>query len=216
MEKLEKEHAALTVAHDASSSENVKLLADQKSMSENLALANKVRNRTEEKLVDLQKQYNTLKTGFNECDRLMVTFRKKYEEEQKKLTISEQHNDELRIQKKSLEKQHEIQRKQMNDKIVQQNEQIAAEKDTREVWVNRYELEQKKHIATHTDLMNREANFQEIQLKFKNQSTVVDNLEKNRDDLQNQVEAFLAKQTELISENEQMKRELNTQERLNE
>jgi len=28
MEKLEKEHAALTVAHDASSSENVKLLAD--------------------------------------------------------------------------------------------------------------------------------------------------------------------------------------------
>jgi hypothetical protein len=64
--------------------------------------------------------------------------------------------------------------------------------------------------------MNREANFQEIQLKFKNQSTVVDNLEKNRDDLQNQVEAFLAKQTELISENEQMKRELNTQERLNE
>jgi len=104
----------------------------------------------------------------------------------------------------------------MNDKIVQQNEQIAAEKDTREVWVNRYELEQKKHIATHTDLMNREANFQEIQLKFKNQSTVVDNLEKNRDDLQNQVEAFLAKQTELISENEQMKRELNTQERLNE
>jgi hypothetical protein len=50
-------------------------------MSENLALANRVRNRTEEKLVDLQKQYNTLKTGFNECDRLMVTFRKKYEEE---------------------------------------------------------------------------------------------------------------------------------------
>jgi hypothetical protein len=63
----------------------------------------------------------------------------------------------LRIQKKSLEKQFEIQRKQLTDKITQQNEQIAAEKDTREVWINRYELEQKKHIATHTDLMNKEA-----------------------------------------------------------
>ena len=58
-------------------------------MSENLALANKVRNRTEEKLSELQKQYGTLKNGFNECDKLMVTFRRKYEEEQKKLTISE-------------------------------------------------------------------------------------------------------------------------------
>jgi len=63
----------------------------------------------------------------------------------------------LRIQKKSLEKQFEIQRKQLTDKITQQNEQIAAEKDTREVWINRFELEQKKHIATHTDLMNKEA-----------------------------------------------------------
>ena len=71
----------------------------------------------------------------------MQTFRRKYEEEQRKLNISEQHCDELRIQKKSLEKQFEIQRKQLTDKITQQNEQIAAEKDTREVWINRFELE---------------------------------------------------------------------------
>ena len=29
---------------------------------------------------------------------------------------------------------------------MQQNEQIAAEKDTREIWINRYEKEQKAHI----------------------------------------------------------------------
>lgn len=81
LEKLEKDHAALTVAYDATSSENTKLLTDCKSMAENLSLANKVRNRTEEKLIDLQKQYNTLKNGFNECDKLMATFRRKYEEE---------------------------------------------------------------------------------------------------------------------------------------
>ena len=36
---------------------------------------------------------------------------------------------------------------------MQQSEQIAAEKDTREIWINRYEKEQKAHITTHTDFM---------------------------------------------------------------
>jgi hypothetical protein len=58
-------------------------------MSENLAVANKVRNGTEERLVELQKQYNTLKTSFTETDKLMQTFRRKYEEEQRKLNLSE-------------------------------------------------------------------------------------------------------------------------------
>ena len=51
------------------------------------------------------------------------------------------------------------------------------------MWINRYELEQKKHVATHTDLMNKEASFQELQMKFKNQTTITDNLEKNREEL---------------------------------
>lgn len=29
---------------------------------------------------------------------------------------------------------------------MQQNEQITAEKDTREIWINRYEKEQAAHI----------------------------------------------------------------------
>jgi hypothetical protein len=71
-------------------------------------------------------------------------------------------------------------------------------------------------VATHTDLMNREAVFQELQMKFKNQNTIVDNLEKNRVDLQTQIENFLKKQTELMSSNERMNRELHTQKKLNE
>ena len=58
-------------------------------MADNLQVANKVRNQTEDKLVELQKQYLTLKTSFVETDKLMQTFRRKYEEEQRKLNISE-------------------------------------------------------------------------------------------------------------------------------
>lgn len=86
-------------------------------MSENLAMANRVRNDAETKLTDLTKQYNVLKQGFNECDKLMGSFRRKYEEEQKRLNISEKKCDELKIQKASLEKQNEIHRRQLLDKI---------------------------------------------------------------------------------------------------
>jgi regulator of replication initiation timing len=41
---------------------------------------------------------------------------------------------------------------------------LSAEKDSREVWINRYELEQKKHMSTHTELMAVEAARAEIYL----------------------------------------------------
>jgi hypothetical protein len=53
------------------------------------------------------------------------------------------------------------------EKIKNLDEQLAAEKDSREVWINRYELEHKKHTATHSDLMAAEAARAEIYLKHK-------------------------------------------------
>lgn len=57
------------------------------------------------------------------------------------------------------------------------SELIAAEKDTREIWINRYEKEQKAHIKTHTDLMNLRADMQEMTLKYENQRTIAESLE---------------------------------------
>ena len=114
---IEKDHAALQVNYDSAKSENDRMTVEHREMGENLALANKVRNQTETKLSELTKQYNVLKQGFNECDKLMGSFRRKYEEEQKRLGISEKKCDELKIQKGSLEKQNEIHRRQLLDKI---------------------------------------------------------------------------------------------------
>lgn len=54
------------------------------------------------------------------------------------------------------------------DKINQQTELIAAEKDTREIWINRYEKEQKTHIKTHSDYIKLRGEMQEMTLKFEN------------------------------------------------
>ena len=61
----------------------------------------------------------------------------------------------------------------MLDKINQLNLQIAAEKDTREVWISRYEKEQKAHIQTHTECMALKAKIQEQQLKIDNDAVLL-------------------------------------------
>lgn len=75
----------------------------------------------------------------------------------------------------------------MLDKINQQNEQIAAEKDTREIWVNRYELEQRGHIQTHTDLMKLRGQYQELAMECANQKTQIETFEKGKDQLTDQL-----------------------------
>ena len=99
---------------------------------------------------------------------MLKVYKRKFDEEQKKLAEIERKADTLEIEKKSLEKQNDIQRKQLLDKINQQCELIAAEKDTREIWINRYEKEQKAHIKTHTDFMKLRSDMQEMTLKYEN------------------------------------------------
>lgn len=82
------------------------------------------------------------------------------------------------------------------------------------MWINRYELEQKKHVKTHTDLMSKEAVFQEMSMNYKNLQTIVNNLEKNKEDQAVKMARILRQQTECLSENERFKRELLTQEKL--
>lgn len=66
---------------------------------------------------------------------------KENEKIQVRLTSTEKINDELEIKQESISKQSEIQRQQLNDKIRDLEQLLSTEKDTREVWINKYELE---------------------------------------------------------------------------
>ena len=63
------------------------------------------------------------------------------------------------------------------DKVEQQADLIAAEKDSKAVWIGRYESEQKAHIETHTALLELRAEMQEATVKFENQRTLAQSLE---------------------------------------
>jgi hypothetical protein len=85
--------------------------------------------------------------------------KKEVEKLHKRIGGVEQQNDTLEIKKKSLDKQSEIQRKQLLDKIQNLNELVSAEKDTREMWINRFEKEQKGHIQTNSELLTARSQY---------------------------------------------------------
>ena len=51
----------------------------------------------------------------------------------------------LEAQKMGVEKAFELAKTQLNDRIKSLNEVIANEKETRELWIQRYEDEQQNH-----------------------------------------------------------------------
>jgi chromosome segregation ATPase len=67
--------------------------------------------------------------------------KKEIEKTGKRLAEVERQSDILEIKKKSVDKQSEIQRKQLLEKIKNLEELVSSEKDSREMWINRYETE---------------------------------------------------------------------------
>ena len=57
----------------------------------------------------------------------------------------------------------------MNERLMHLQQQIAAEKDTRDIWIDRYEKEQKTHIATHTELVDVKGEMQQLTMQMDTQ-----------------------------------------------
>ena len=138
---LDKEHTSLKVVHDHISGEYRVLKKDYDSVCEKLRLSNKVRNEKEDLLNDKTKNLIVLQESFHEKELTIEKLRREIEKLNRRLNEVEMTNDQLDIKKRSVEKQAEVQRKQLLEKISSLNEVISSEKDTRETWINRYEKE---------------------------------------------------------------------------
>ncbi len=104
LDNLTSEHAALKVHSKSMGEEYLRLNDDYKTVTRNLNMSNDVRQQAEDSLIEMQKQYRSIKEAYHERDEMLKTYKRKYEEEQKKLTEIERKADTLEIEKKSLEK----------------------------------------------------------------------------------------------------------------
>jgi septal ring factor EnvC (AmiA/AmiB activator) len=83
-----------------------------------------------------------------ERESTITNLMKEVDELEKKLTDSERNNEALSIKSTALEKQLEVSKKKLDEKVGNLNEILSAEKESRENWSERYEKEQKDHTQT--------------------------------------------------------------------
>ena len=100
------------------------------------------------------------------------------------------------------------------DKIQQQTDLIAAEKDTKVEWIGRYEREQKAHIETHTALLEQSAQMQEATVKFENQRTLAESLESIKQSLTESHEEMQKQLAQAEADKERLKRTIQTKNQL--
>lgn len=187
---------------------------DYDSVADKLRVSNKVRNEKEELLTDKLKLCIQLQDHIKDRDYQIEKLRKEIEKLTKRLSEVERQNDALEIKKKSIDKQAEIQRKQLLDKIQTLNELVSAEKDTREMWINRFEKEQKQHIQTNTDLLQTKSELQDALLKIKNHEITIESVNKGNDSFKSSNEDLQKALSEYMAKSEGLDRDLFTKSEL--
>ena len=66
-----------------------------------------------------------------------------------------------------MERAFELAKKQLNERITNLNEVITGEKETRDMWIERYEKEQKDHTLTSSNLLEAKSSLKDSQLEVK-------------------------------------------------
>jgi uncharacterized protein with NRDE domain len=85
---------------------------------------------------------------------------------------------------------------------------VSQEKDTRELWIGRYEREQKAHMATSNELLGAKGQMQDLQLKVKQRELEVESVAKARDLHKHNNEKLISQLMELMAKKESAERDL--------
>ena len=78
---------------------------------------------------------------------------KEIEDLDKQLIDAQRQVEELKIKLDGQKRQAELSMKHLNEKVDNMKEINANEKDTREMWMQRYEKEQTEHTGTNANLL---------------------------------------------------------------
>lgn len=147
-EALEIEHGTLEITHAKVVSQYEDASADLKDTTDKLHKTNKVRHETEIKLGEEIEKSKGLQDVVKIKEDTLNKRASEIEELDKKVIDLERQLEQIEIKKQGVERAAELTKKQMTEKITSLNEIINGEKETREMWIERYEKEQADHTAT--------------------------------------------------------------------
>ena len=90
------------------------------------------------------------------------------EELDKKVIDLERNCETIEIKKQGVERQFDLAKKQLNERIQNLQDVITGDKETRDMWIERYEKEQKEHTATNANLLQARSELKDQVLAVKN------------------------------------------------
>ena len=126
---------------------------DHDDLVDKLHSMNKARHEIENKLQDEHDRNKNLSDVVNLKDDLLDKRQSEIEDLDKKINELVNQVATLEAQKVGVEKAFELSKTNLNDRIKSLNEVIGNEKETRDMWISRYEDEQKNHTSTNSQLL---------------------------------------------------------------
>ena len=129
---------------------------------------NKARHDLEIKLQDEIERNKSLQEVVTLRDETLEKRAQEIEELDKKVIDLERNCETIEIKKQGVERQFDLAKKQLNERIQNLQDVITGEKETRDMWIERYEKEQKEHTATNANLLQARSELKDQVLAVKN------------------------------------------------
>jgi len=172
---------------------------------------NKARHDLETKLHDEIERNRSLQEVVQLKEETLEKRSAEIEELDKKVMDLEKTNETIDIKRQGVERQFELAKKQLNEKIANLNEVITGEKETRDMWIERYEKESRERTTTEAQLLSARSDLKDQLLNVKNAEIKNATLSRQIQILTEQNKKFQHEVNEAIAKAEQLDRELATQ-----
>lgn len=128
---------------------------------------NKARHDLENKLTD-EIEKNRALTDVNKIkEDSILSKQNEIEEMDKRIIDLERSIEGVEVKSAGIQRTLELTKKQQNDKIASLNDIIVNEKATRDMWIERFEKEQKEHSKTQTELLSVRSELKDVSLNVK-------------------------------------------------
>ena len=211
LEGLELAHGTLQIQHAKVTEQRDTAVKDLKDTNDKLHITNKVRHETEVKLAEELENSKQLKEVLKLNNETLSRKTAEQDDLDKRLIDLQRTHEALDTKKQGIERQFELSKKQLNEKIGNLNDIIDGEKTTRDMWIERYEKEQREHSTTNAQYLQCKSEHRDQMLATKNAEIKLQTVQRQVDILTAQNEKFQTTINETMSKSEVLERDLNVQ-----
>lgn len=163
--------------------EKERLEEELKLATNKLSLATREKGSSDSLNAEQAIEIESLKNLLNTQDATLTVDRLELEKQRSKITEQDRENKLLENKKKAADKEFEIVKKNLSDKIQALEERIKTEISAKDLWINRQSEEAKEHSSTKSQLLQATSKLEDTKLKLGYLENEVGSKEKAMKDL---------------------------------